>query len=100
MPLPNMKKQCTAIKRKTGERCKNPAAWGCNTCRYHGARRPESIKRGADHPQYQHGESTQEARAAYSEASSRLHELEEIGFRSGLMAGRRTPGRKPKMASD
>lgn len=95
MPLPNLKKQCTAIKRKTGERCLNPAAWGCRTCRFHGARRPSSIKRGADHPGFKHGESTTEAREAYSEASARLRELEEMGFKSGLLVGSRTVGRKP-----
>lgn len=95
MPLPNIKKQCTAIKRKTGNRCKNPAAWGCKTCRFHGARRPSSIKRGPDHPQFHHGQCTKEARAAYSEASSRLRKLEEMGFECGLLSGYRTPGRKP-----
>ena len=95
MPLPNIKKQCTAIKRKTGTRCKNPAAWGCKTCRYHGARRPSSIKRGKDHPQYRHGRETKEAREGYSEASSRLRKLEEAGFKSGLLVGSKTVGRKP-----
>ena len=95
MPLPNIKKQCTALKRKNGQRCLNPAAWGCRTCRYHGARRRSSIRRGADHPQFRHGECTKEAREAYSEAISQLRVLEELGFKSGLLVGSRTVGRKP-----
>ncbi len=30
--------QCKQIK-KNGEQCKNHGAYGCKTCRYHGARR-------------------------------------------------------------
>jgi len=95
MPLPYISKFCSAIKRKSGERCKNPAAWNSSRCRFHGARRPSSIKRGADHPQYLHGECTKQARSTYSEASARLRELEKIAFSNGLMVGKRTPGRKP-----
>ena len=61
----------------------------------HPARRPPSIRRGSDHPQYKHGECTQEAREAYSEASFLLRQIEDIGFRRGLFIGNRTPGRKP-----
>lgn len=37
MPLKNMKKQCKAISKLSGERCKNPAVQGYDVCRMHGA---------------------------------------------------------------
>ena len=37
MPLPDMKKQCTARSKRTGVRCQNPAVNGYNVCRHHGA---------------------------------------------------------------
>ena len=66
------------------------------TCRSHGARKPETVKRGKDHPQYKHGASTQEAKEEYRQAAVRLRELEAYGFRIGLMSGPVTRGRKPK----
>lgn len=96
MPPRNLKIRCTAIKRKNGERCRNPPAFGCRTCRYHGARRPSSIKRGKDHPQYRHGRDTKAAQAARSEGMSRLRDIEDLGYEHGLMTGNRTPGAKPK----
>ena len=47
--------QCTARARTTGNRCLNPAAFGCKTCRYHGARRQNTIKTGKNHPNFRHG---------------------------------------------
>lgn len=67
MPLPSVAsghaKQCEAICRSRGERCKNPAAFGMRTCRYHGARRATTVLRGEDHPQFRHGLDTTEAKA-------------------------------------
>jgi hypothetical protein len=93
LPLPNLKAQCTAKNRKTGLRCKNPAAFGCKTCRYHGARR--QISKGENHPNYKHGERTLEALSKYSQKVAELDHLEDIAHRAGVMAGSKRRGRKP-----
>jgi hypothetical protein len=41
----------------------------------HGARRPETVRRGANHPQYRHGRETLVAKA---ERSRRLKELGDL----------------------
>lgn len=100
MPLPSLRlfgaQRCTAKAKSTGQRCNNVAAWGCSTCRMHGARKRASIKRGEAHPNYLHGECTLATRADYSAASKRLRELEETAFKLRMLTGRRTGGRKPK----
>ena len=92
LPLPNLKAQCTAKKRKTGERCKNPAAFGCKSCRYHGA---SKILSGLQHHNYKHGERTLEALSKYSQKVAELDQLEDIAHRAGVMAGPKRRGRKP-----
>ena len=92
LPLPNLKAQCTANNRKTGRRCKNPAAFGCKCCRYHGARK---ILNGEEHPNYKHGKRTLEALSNYSQKVAELDELENIAHRAGVMAGPKRRGRKP-----
>jgi hypothetical protein len=66
MPLPSVSKrrakQWTARAKSTHHRCLNPAAYGCSTCRLHGARRRSSIKRGKSHPNYKNGTKTLEAK--------------------------------------
>jgi len=94
MPLPNMKTRCTAQCRARGDQCWNPAAFGCNTCRYHGAKPPQEIKRGAEHGRYKNGGHTQATKAAYREGMSRIRELEFTAFNAGLI-DKRVPGRKP-----
>jgi hypothetical protein len=64
-------------------------------CRYHGARKPETIKRGADHPQYRHGGETMEAKAERSKILAELREFEALSFEVGFAAGPRWRGRKP-----
>lgn len=98
MPLPNLtlENQCQAISRRTGDRCMNLKAWGCVTCRYHGARPPGSVLRGNDHPQYKHGKETQEAKAHRREASKQLHKLVDLGNAIGMFQpGTKLRGRKP-----
>lgn len=75
----------------------NPAAFGTKVCRYHGARRPNTVKRGADHPQYRHGSETLEAKAERSKTLAKLHELEALSFALGLVAqgAKQWRGRKP-----
>lgn len=93
MPLPNLKKQCTAKAKSTGIRCLNSAAFGCATCRLHGAR--WSIISGRSHHWFKHGERSKEGILTRQEIQRRLALIEEIGFATGIMRGRRTPGRKP-----
>lgn len=96
MPLPRIKKFCCATCKATGVACLNPAAWGQPVCRYHGARPPRSIQRGADHGRYKTGYYTQDAKATHKTALKKLMELENLGFHLGLMKGPRTRGPKPQ----
>ena len=75
----------------------NPAAFGMAVCRYHGARRPETIKRGANHPQYRHGQETYGAKAERHEMAVFFHEAESLMIKLGMLApgSTRTRGRKP-----
>ena len=96
MPLPNLNRRCSAQARSTGNQCLNPAAFGCKTCRYHGARRRETVKVGKAHPQYKHGERTREAIQKYRKTMSEMQRLEQIGHQSGVLNGARTTGRRLK----
>ena len=97
-PLPNVATgrtpQCRARSKRSLEQCKNPAAYGCATCRFHGARRTNTIKRGLDHPQYRHGRDTLEAKKRRVSGMSRLRHLVDIAVTAGFIrtriAGRRT----------
>ncbi len=101
MPLPNvasgLTRRCAATCKARGDGCRNPAAYGMAVCRYHGARKPSTIKRGADHPQYRHGDETIEAKAERSRRLVELRELELISFAYGLVpeGTPRWRGRKP-----
>ena len=92
MPLPNLKAQCTASNRKSGVRCKNHAAFGCKSCKSHGA---HIIPSGLDHPNYKHGARTLEALSKYSQKVAELDQLEDISHHAGVMAGPKRRGRKP-----
>ena len=100
MPLPSVTKhgalQCKAKSKRSGVRCLNPAAYRCKTCRFHGARRPETIKRGAAHPGYKTGWETLQAKANRSRALTEMRELEALSFGLALATGPRWRGRKPK----
>ena len=99
MPLPSVTKhnapQCTAMSKRSRERCGNPAAYGCRTCRIHGARRPESIKSGSAHPNYKHGLETLPAKRQRSIKLAELRVIENDLLARGLIKGKRTAGRKP-----
>lgn len=95
MPLRRIKKFCTATCRATSAPCKNPAAFGMPVCRFHGAHKPETVRRGSDHGRFKTGQFTQATKATYRESAIQLMDLETIGFRVGMITGRRTPGRKP-----
>lgn len=98
MPLPSVRlygaKQCHARSKRSGQQCKNPAAYGMPVCRYHGARASETILRGEDHPQYRHGHETLQMRQAHREAMGRLRTLVDLAVDHGILR-RRVPGRKP-----
>ncbi len=98
MPLPSISKhgakQCTAKSKRTGLPCNNPAAYGCKTCRMHGARKKESIKRGEQHPNYTLGNRTLESQKQSSEQSARLQQLEDALHLLDMIAAKRSRGRK------
>jgi hypothetical protein len=98
MPLPNVLSgrtaRCKARSKRSLGRCRNPCAYGMQVCRFHGARRPETIKRGSNHPNFQHGRETFEARRHRIEAMSRIRDLVELGVHGGFIE-RRIPGRRP-----
>jgi hypothetical protein len=98
VPLPNITSgkatRCSAKCKATGTQCKNPAAYGMAVCRYHGARKPETVRRGATHPQYRHGGETLLAKADRSSKLAELRHLEALSFALGLAIGPRWRGRK------
>lgn len=53
-------------------------------CRMHGARRPSTIKRGPEHPNYKHGKETNEARFVRSQKAKEFHRLVNFGNALGL----------------
>lgn len=55
MPLRNITKFCSAKCRASGVQCGSPASYGMATYRYHGARKPEIVRRGDEHPRYKSG---------------------------------------------
>ena len=103
MPLPNIisgkTTRCKAKCKARGDRCRNPAAYGMTVCRYHGARKPETIRKGANHPQYRHGQETLAAKAERHAMSVFFHEVEELMFSLDMVApgSPRTRGRKPRV---
>jgi hypothetical protein len=99
MPLPSVAAgntaRCTAHSKTSGGRCWNPAAFGMATCRYHGARRRQTVRTGPDHPQYRHGYETLGAKRQRSDGLVRLAEYEELLAGAGKLSGERTRGPKP-----
>lgn len=100
MPLPNISTgtalQCHAKAKHSGLRCLSPAAFGMKVCRVHGARRPETIKRGEAHPNFKTGTETLEAKAVRSARLAELRDLEATMVLLGALEGSRWRGRKPK----
>lgn len=99
MPLPwlinDSEKQCVAKSKRTGERCRNPRAYSCRTCRFHGARKPESIKRSSSHPCFKHGWETLQAKQYRSKKLAELYEIETKLRNCGLLLGKAKGGRRP-----
>lgn len=89
MPLPSVvfhrASQCTAQAKRTRSRCQNPAAYGMPVCRYHGARKSETIRCGQQHPNYKSGLFTTAAKLDYKAAMSRLKMLKKLCIRHKLI---------------
>lgn len=99
MPLQsvlNGAKQCQVLTKRTKQPCKNPAAYGCISCRMHGAHKSRNVLWGVDHPKYKHGNRTKEAQQNNSDALTRIRMLEQIGWHIKMFVGTKTRGRKPK----
>lgn len=93
--------QCSAKSKRTGHQCRAPASRGKTKCRFHGGkstgpRTPEGRQKCAA-VRTVHGFETRKERAERAEGLSRLRDLEDMGYRLGIMSGPRTPGRKPKI---
>lgn len=82
MPLPNIvngkANRCTANSRLSGQRCKNLSAYGMRTCRYHGARKQSTVKRGANHTNFKHGFETTDAKENRKAAFNRIRHYKTI----------------------
>ena len=66
-------------------------------CRYHGARRPETILKGPDHPNYQSGLETLAAKRDRSTHAAEIRELENLLLVLGMVPPqtKMKHGRKP-----
>jgi hypothetical protein len=98
MPLPsvlNGAKQCQVSTKRTKLQCKNPAAYGCRSCRMHGAHKSRNVLRGEEHPKYKYGERSKQVEAKHRESSTILLTLRDIGDHLGMFNGTYTRGRKP-----
>lgn len=99
MPLPsvlNGANQCQVLTKRTRQQCKNPAAFGCASCRMHGAHKSKNVLRGVNHPQYKTGGETLEAKAMRSEKSEMFRYLTDIGNHCKLFYKEiKTKGRPP-----
>lgn len=99
MPLPSIAKhgatRCRAKAKHSGQRCNNPAAHGMPVCRVHGARRPETVRKGAKHPAWTTGRETMQAKADRSAKLAELRQLEGVMHAAGILVGPRWRGRKP-----
>ena len=75
----------------------SPAAYGTPVCRFHGARRPETVSRGPSHPQYRHGRETLDAKRGRVEAMTRIRALADLGVAGGFLT-KWISGRRPNTA--
>lgn len=85
MPFPRhgTTRRCRAKAKSTGQQCRSPAAYGCATCRMHGARKRESIKSGAAHPRFLHGQETIDARASSRENGKLMKQVKAALKKTG-----------------
>jgi hypothetical protein len=99
MPLPSLlngANQCQVMTRRTKQRCKNPAAFGCKACRMHGAHKSRNVLRGVSHPRYKNGERSKAVEAEIRKKSILLRYLMDIGNHVELFYKQlKTKGRPP-----
>jgi len=100
MPLPSVKNgatQCAVKCKRTSIRCKNPAAFGCKSCRMHGAHQSRNTLAGEAHPQFIHGKNTKQAKERHRRTTAKLLFLEDLGHHIKMFHENapRTRGRKP-----
>lgn len=91
--------QCQAQSKRTKQQCRAPASKGKTLCRFHGGastgpKTAQGRQRCADAKTI-HGNATRKARTERAEGMRRIRVLEEIGNALKILAGPRTPGRKP-----
>lgn len=96
--------QCSAKSKRTGLQCRAPAIKGKTKCRFHGgkstgSKTPEG-RRHCAQARTIHGQETATMRMERRLASARLAVLESVGFAIGMMAGPRTPGRRPNRMAE
>jgi hypothetical protein len=89
MPLPSLLNGAK-------QRCKNPTAYGCRSCRMHGAHKSRNVLKGKDHLQYKTGERTKIRKEEHRKASLLLLTLRTLGDSIGMFKGSHVRGRKPK----
>ena len=89
-------RRCQVKSRRSGEQCKNPAAYGQKACRFHGAHRSVARLVGKDNPGYIHGKETNKARLERRARIKELQDLEDAGRKLGMIVGPKTRGRKVK----
>jgi hypothetical protein len=99
MPLPSVLKgasQCQVLTKRTKQRCKNPAAYGCKACRTHGAHRSRNVLKGVNHPRYKNGGRSKAVEAELRKKSILLRYLVDIGNYVELFYKQlKTKGRPP-----
>ena len=105
MPLPsvlNGARQCQAKSKRSGNRCLNPAAYGCRTCRFHGAHRPQQAASGESHWNFKHGKATKQKRAEDAASATKLLLLRDLGVKLGMFGTQPTgwPGRHPNLYAE
>jgi len=92
--------RCSAKAKSTNARCWRLASYGSGVCYVHGARRPETIRRGKSHWAYKDGLATKQKREQDRRMAVELRLLEDAAFRLGLASGKRWVGRKPRVQND
>lgn len=84
MPLPSVlhygANQCQARSKRTGSPCNNPAAFGCKTCRMHGAHWSRRAATSTEHWNYCHGLETLTAKRARAKTLAELTQLHRVGL--------------------
>lgn len=91
--------QCQAKSKRSQQQCHGPAIRGKSVCRMHGGfgsgPKTEAGRQRCAEAKTIHGFESLAVRTERALGMRRLRELEELGYRLGIMTGPRTPGRKP-----